>query len=132
MIEARRSPDGSRPFVIVPPPGWSCVREQRVEKGAPYEVPAFCPAHRPNARAVLSRSIEEIADRTQARTGADARDMAARLARCARAIERWAVVPPTDEQLAAMNALVAELRDEAGLPPGPVTGVRRAARRPTD
>jgi hypothetical protein len=51
---------------------------------------------------------------------ADARELEAR-------VGRLSVVQPADEQLVAMTALVAELRDDAGLPRW-VTGVRRAVR----
>jgi len=105
------------------------VREQLVEFGAPYEVPALCPTHGPNASFFL-RSLEDVIACLRDRRDARARAARTRVARCVQAIETWKSIAPTGEQLAAMVSLVADLRADVGLPPAPATGVRKATREP--
>jgi hypothetical protein len=123
-IQAARSQKAGASFEIVPPPGWSGVREQRADGKLPYEVPALCPKHRPDPRGFLA-SIAEITSAVRASKGKQGRDIRGRLERCKQAIAMWQVVPPTEDQVTAMAFVIADLRTEAGLPPGLVTGVRR-------
>jgi hypothetical protein len=128
VVRAQRVHGDGATFEIRPPDGWSRVRENDASRGAPYEVPALCPLHRPDLRAFLARSLGEIRQVTETMKGVRARALRARLERCAHAIERWRSAPPTEEQVGAMTHIVAELREAVGLPPGLVSGVRKSTR----
>jgi hypothetical protein len=84
---------------------------------APRDVAAHCAKHRSDVGAVLLRSLDEIAARF--RDDADARATRTQIERCARAIEMWSVVAPSDEQVRAMKDLVADLQNDE-----PVSGLR--------
>jgi len=63
----------------------------------------------------IAQSIDETAH-------GNARDLRLRLARYARIVEAWTRVDPSEEQLTAMAEIVAEMREEVGLPPGLTSG----------
>jgi hypothetical protein len=120
---ALRDQDG---FTLTLPRGWARVREDLVRPDAPQWIPALCPAHRPNPRMFIARSMGEMA-KCDAATGRGkkARDIRIRLARYASIIETWRQIAPTEEQLAAMVDLIVRMRVELGLPRGLRSGFVR-------
>jgi hypothetical protein len=106
-------------FTVTLPRGWARVREERANPDTPQWMPALCPAHRPDPRMFIARSMGEMA-KTPAATarGKKGRDIRIRLARYALIIATWRNVEATEEQLAAMVDLIVRMREELGLPRG--------------